>query len=204
MAICKVIPANSASVPSQPKHIQTSSAWTIKTLKEKMAEALSCDTQATSRIWELDSATCETGISLTVMPESLKHAWLEPAGDDEVVRFASFGDEATLALECANPDGSWVYKNNSTETPPEPVQPKKKSIFGGTSFIDHIAAKAQPKRAALTTMNMNNQDEQPVASTSSLGAPPMRMTRSQTGSSGSRKGLVGLQNLGNTCFVCST
>lgn len=197
---CKVVPPNSANIPSPPKQIQTSSAWTIKRLKEKMAEALDCDKQATSRIWLIDSDTVKTAISSTITPEVLAHAWLEPAADEEVLRYSSLTGEATLAIEVANEDGSWLVKNAATE-PAETLTVKRKPFFGGKGFYDEMTAKAQQKRAALTTDNMNNQDDQPVASTSSLAAPSLRVTRSQTGSSGSKKGLVGLTNLGNTCFV---
>lgn len=204
VTICKVVPSNSAQVPSQPKYIQTSSAWTIKHLKEQMASVLGCDAQATSRIWLIDEASkpqIATGLSIT--PEGLKHAWLEPAGDDEVLRYSSINHDVTLALELANEDGSWLVNNTASDTT-EPAHPKKHTLFGGKSFLDTIVAKTQHKRAPLTTTNMNSQDHEPVASTSNLGAPPMRMTRSQTGSSGSKKGLVGLTNLGNTCFVSAS
>lgn len=165
-----------------------------------MAEALDCDAQATSRIWLIDSETVRTALSSTITPELLAHASLEPAGDDEIIRYSSLTGDDTLALELATEDGSWLVKNAATE-PEETLPVKKKPVFGGKGFYDEITAKTQQKRAALTTVNMNNQDEQPVASTSSLAAPPLRVTRSQTGSSGSKRGLVGLTNLGNTCFV---
>lgn len=203
VTICSVVPANSAQLPTPAKQLQTSSAWTIKHLKERVAEALGCDAQAVSRIWLLEDSTdsSQTILNATVTPDKLENASLEPAGDDEVIRYSSISEDATLALEVANEDGTWIVSNHSTETSKAPAQTKKSSFFSGPSFLDNITHKTQAKRAALTTNSLNHRDNQPVASTSNLSAQPMRMTRSQTGSSGSKKGLVGLTNLGNTCFV---
>lgn len=207
MTICTVVPSNSAQLPTPAKQLQTSSAWTINHLKEQIAEALGLDPQAVSRIWLLEEPTdgSQTIVNATITPEKLEHASLEPAGDDEVVRFSSITDEATLALEVANEEGSWLVQNHASsstnDSDKEAAKPKKTSFFGGPSFLDHITHKTQAKRAALTTTSLNHHDNQPVASTSNLFAQPMRMTRSQTGNSGSKKGLVGLTNLGNTCFV---
>lgn len=203
VSVCRVVPANSPHLPATAKQLQTSSAWTIKQLKEHMAELLASDTQASARIWLLEDSTesSQNTPSGMVTPDKLEHASLEPAGDDEIIRYSSITDEATLALEIANEDGTWLVNNHSTQPEQPAAAPAKKSIFGGVSFIDGLASKTQAKRAALTTTSLNGHDKQPVASTSNLSAQPMRMTRSQTSSSGSKKGLVGLTNLGNTCFV---
>jgi hypothetical protein len=169
-----------------------------------MAEALDLDPSASSRLWLLEEENnTQTAALLSLTPEKLEHASLDPAADDEIIRYSSITEDAALAIEQANEDGSWLINNATTQgtssslsTAAAITQP----VFGGPAYTDTIS-KTQPKRAALSNTPPSSQTSEAVASSSTLAAPSMRFTRSQTGSSGTKKGLVGLTNLGNTCFV---
>lgn len=207
--IIKVVPSNSPDMVGVPKTLQTSSSWTIKMLKQIIAQLLGIDTAHPSRLWVVEG---EYSIS-TIKPEGLAHASLEPAGDEDIIRDSSITEDSVIAFEQPNEDGSWLVDaspanddakaTTAASAPTQSNQAATATPFGGPSFLDGIT-KSQPKRAVLTTVGgTSSSADQPVASTSNLGAgaATMRQTRSQTGASSGKKGLVGLTNLGNTCFV---
>lgn len=184
----KVVPANSTNQPSAPVKLQTSSGWTMLQTKKEIAKALGMDTTVPSRLWLVSDQYTEG----TISADKLASEELDTTEDDQILRTSTLRGGNHLALEQANEDGAWLAAAPATAAPTAGAAPKP--IFGGASFIDNMQAQHDEKKRA----NITNLGPIPPKA---QGGTEMRVTRSQTGSSGGKRGLVGLTNLGNTCFV---
>ena len=181
----KVVPANSMNQPSAPVTLQTSSGWTMLQTKKEIAKALEIDPAVPSRLWLVSDQYSEG----TIAADKLASEELDTTEDSQTLRTSTLRGGNHLALEQANENGAWLAAAAPTaaSAPPKP-------IFGGASFIDNMQAQHdEKKRANITNLG-------PIPSRAQ-GGTEMRVTRSQTGSSSGKRGLVGLTNLGNTCFV---
>lgn len=186
----KVVPANSTNQPSAPVKLQTSSGWTMLQTKKEIAKALGLDPSVSSRLWLVSDQYSEGAIAA----DKLASEELDTTEDGQTLRTSTLQEGNHLALEQANEDGAWLAAIGLT-APAAPVTPRP--IFGGKGFVDNMQAQHDDanakKRAALSTTAF--------APSKPQGGTDMRVTRSQTGNSGGKRGLVGLANLGNTCFV---
>ena len=200
--VSKVVPANSPLLPRAAARVTTSAGSTIGELKKRLEQAVGLDAPgAVSRIWHISPSHEAWDITT----DKLADAEIETAEEDALIASSTLRDGDHIALEQANENGVWLVgpklaaqTDAGLRTPPDSPATKPAALFSGPSFIEQKQAQhnvLQPKRAVLTNQGST------VASTSA-GTADMRITRSQAGSSGKR-GLVGLQNMGNTCFMNS-
>ena len=190
LIISKVVPANSPRVPAPPKSVDTSSGWTVAHLKSVIAKALDLDPHTKSRLWHIS----EQYFDGTITSDKLSDAELESAEDEDILRTSSLTDSCHLAFEQSNSDGTWLVPPSTALLASNITQPAPQAVFGGPSFFDDMQKRHTPllTQAAPSTQQL----------TSSASSNNIRITRNHIGSN-SKKGLVGLTNLGNTCFMNS-
>ena len=187
VTVARVVPSSSPQQPSQPVTIQAGSGWTVSQLKTRIAQAMNINTSSPSRLWHLSDEYSEG----TVKPDGLSITQLETAADSDILRQTTIGAAAHLAFEQANEDGSWLVTTPEANAPPSAATPA--TMFGGPGFYDKMQQnnnEVAKRRAELSSV--------PLASTSSRDSNTSTSTRQARDR---RRGLVGLQNLGNTCFV---
>lgn len=196
VTVSRVIHSSSPQQPSDAITIQAASSWTIANLKLRIAQAMNLDIESASRLWHI----AEEYTAGTITPDHLSQAELESAGDGDILRLSTIRNHSHLAFEQANADGTWltdVNVNGSGVHTAVPASTSSKALFAGPGFYDKMQGthdQIVKKRAELTSASVAMSSN---ASRNSATSNTARQARDK------RRGLVGLQNLGNTCFVSS-
>lgn len=197
LTVSRVVPTSSVSQPLQAITIQAGSGWRLSELKLRIAQAMNLDTSLASRLWHIS----DDNTSGTITAEALVKAELEDLEDGATLQQSTLKNHACIAFEQKNADGSWLVptaegsSNGSASHVPvaQQLRDSARPLFGGPNLFESMQAKqgeVSRRRAELTSAPLST--SQSRDSDTSGGAAQAR---------DKRRGLVGLQNLGNTCFV---
>ncbi|KAL8276325.1 hypothetical protein RQP46_011291 [Phenoliferia psychrophenolica] len=229
----RLLPSSSSTphpIPTDPTaapRISASTGSTVVALRELAVAAFSLPSNRQARLWRLPSpapSTVITGFEPDlpfVFDDALKSddAQLIAPDDSQATLSEALLDEPLvyLALEQVDALGNWVVDaealaaaktlaSTPPPTAPPAVEPKKGLFAGGTfsmfeskgnALVPRYAGKNGKEKAATPIAVPNNGQNSILAGITGV------LTRGKSGPKGGQRGLTGLGNLGNTCFMNS-
>ncbi|KAK4705241.1 hypothetical protein P7C70_g972, partial [Phenoliferia sp. Uapishka_3] len=206
---------SSVSIPTEPQsppRLSLSSGETVTELRTQASASLNLTRQ--TRLWRLaDSSVTDLDTPAFVFADKVKEEGAElvdPTDSQATIDEALLNEpHVRIAVEQMSALGNWIVDAEAIAVakaaapPPSPAAVPKKSLFGGGFF------NTMEKTNSLTPKYKDKENGKAVAGSSGSGSNSLfgniagALTRSKSNTRGAQRGLTGLSNLGNTCFMNS-